>query len=75
MQENRNCQRVFFTGSSCISYGLFVDARIKGSSTTFQADAQKMEEWARAQNASTIVDFASREGEIDGILKDIAERT
>ncbi|CAA2996352.1 kinase PINOID 2-like [Olea europaea subsp. europaea] len=38
------------------------------------ADAQKMEEWARAQNASTIVDFASREGEIDGILKDIAER-
>ncbi|KAK3016809.1 hypothetical protein RJ639_007428 [Escallonia herrerae] len=37
-------------------------------------DAQKMEEWARAQTASTLVDFSSKEGEVEGILKDIAER-
>ncbi|KAK6919497.1 Protein Thf1, partial [Dillenia turbinata] len=39
-----------------------------------ESDAKKLEEWARAQNASTLVDFSSREGEIEGILKDIAER-
>ncbi|KAK3032260.1 hypothetical protein RJ639_037434 [Escallonia herrerae] len=37
-------------------------------------DARKMEEWARAQTASTLVDFSSKEGEVEGILKDIAER-
>ena len=37
-------------------------------------DAQKLEEWARAQTSSTLVDFSSREGEVEGILKDIAER-
>ncbi|KAL2474215.1 Protein THYLAKOID FORMATION 1 [Forsythia ovata] len=40
----------------------------------YRADARKVEEWARAQTASTLVDFASREGEIEGSLKDIAER-
>ncbi|KAK4484880.1 hypothetical protein RD792_007480 [Penstemon davidsonii] len=38
------------------------------------ADAQKLEEWARAQSASSLVDFTSREGEVEGILKDIAQR-
>lgn len=33
-----------------------------------------MEEWARAQNASSLVSFSSREGEVEGMLKDIAER-
>ncbi|KAF5207211.1 Thylakoid formation1 protein, partial [Thalictrum thalictroides] len=37
-------------------------------------DAQKVEEWARSQNASSIVEFSSREGEIEEILKDISER-
>ncbi|KAK6157214.1 hypothetical protein DH2020_011462 [Rehmannia glutinosa] len=38
------------------------------------ADAQKLEEWARSQSASSLVDFASREGEVEDILKDISER-
>ncbi|PIM99515.1 hypothetical protein CDL12_27992 [Handroanthus impetiginosus] len=40
----------------------------------YRTDAQKLEEWARTQSPSSLVDFASREGEIEGILKDIAER-
>jgi len=40
----------------------------------YRSDAQKMEEWARAQTASTLVDFSSKEGEVEGYLKDIAER-
>lgn len=37
-------------------------------------DAQKLEDWARTQNASLLIEFKSREGEVEGILKDIAER-
>lgn len=33
-----------------------------------------MEEWACSQNASSLVDFSSRQGEIEDILKDISER-
>jgi len=33
-----------------------------------------MEEWARSQNGSSLVDFSSRDGEIETILKDISER-
>nr|GEV14196.1 protein thylakoid formation1, chloroplastic [Tanacetum cinerariifolium] len=40
----------------------------------YRSDAQKLEEWARTQSSATLVDFSSREGEIEGILKDIAER-
>ncbi|XP_047939590.1 protein THYLAKOID FORMATION1, chloroplastic-like [Salvia hispanica] len=40
----------------------------------YRADAQKVEEWARSQSAATLVDFASREGEVEDILKDISER-
>uniref|UniRef100_K3ZWI7 Protein THYLAKOID FORMATION1, chloroplastic n=1 Tax=Setaria italica TaxID=4555 RepID=K3ZWI7_SETIT len=40
----------------------------------YRADAQKMEEWARSQNGSSLVDFSSRDGEIEAILKDISER-
>ncbi|KAM7492298.1 hypothetical protein LguiA_035219 [Lonicera macranthoides] len=40
----------------------------------YRSDAQKLEEWARAQTTSTLVDFSSKEGEVEGILKDIAER-
>ena len=40
----------------------------------YRDDAKKLEEWARAQNASSLVSFSSREGEVEGILKDIAER-
>lgn len=39
-----------------------------------RSDAQKLEEWARTQSSDTLVDFSSREGEIEGVLKDIAER-
>ncbi|PNS91615.1 hypothetical protein POPTR_019G117900v4 [Populus trichocarpa] len=40
----------------------------------YRIDAKKLEEWARAQTPSSLVDFSSREGEIEGTLKDIAER-
>ncbi|XP_015881005.2 protein THYLAKOID FORMATION1, chloroplastic [Ziziphus jujuba] len=40
----------------------------------YRIDAKKMEEWARSQTASSLVDFSSREGEVEGTLKDIAER-
>ncbi|XP_011100338.1 protein THYLAKOID FORMATION1, chloroplastic [Sesamum indicum] len=40
----------------------------------YRADAKKLEEWARSQSASSLVDFASREGEVEGILKDISTR-
>lgn len=33
-----------------------------------------LEEWARSQTASSLVEFSSKEGEVEGILKDIAER-
>lgn len=33
-----------------------------------------MEEWARAQTSSSLVEFSSRDGEVEAILKDIAER-
>ncbi|XAR55452.1 hypothetical protein NMG60_11035523 [Bertholletia excelsa] len=38
----------------------------------YRNDAKKLEEWARAQNASSLVNFSSREGEVEGILKEIA---
>lgn len=40
----------------------------------YRADAQKLEEWARSQTATSLVDFASRGGEIEDILKGISER-
>ncbi|KAI5660752.1 hypothetical protein M9H77_20075 [Catharanthus roseus] len=47
---------------------------LNDSPEQYRADAQKLEEWARAQNPSTLVDFSSREGEVESILKDIAQR-
>ncbi|KAL4569898.1 hypothetical protein LXL04_025545 [Taraxacum kok-saghyz] len=40
----------------------------------YRADAAKMETWARTQNSTSLVDFSSKSGEIEDILKDIAER-
>lgn len=40
----------------------------------YRADAEKLETWARAQNSSSLVEFSSKEGEIEDILKEIAER-
>ncbi|KAF4347543.1 hypothetical protein G4B88_023424 [Cannabis sativa] len=40
----------------------------------YRADSQKLEEWARAQNSSSLVEFSSKEGEVEEILKDISER-
>jgi len=33
-----------------------------------------MEEWARSQNGNSLVDFSTRDVEIEAILKDISER-
>ncbi|KAJ6291357.1 hypothetical protein OIU76_023427 [Salix suchowensis] len=40
----------------------------------YRIDAKTLEEWARTQTPRSLVDFSSREGEIEGTLKDIAER-
>lgn len=40
----------------------------------YRKDAMKLEEWARAQTPASLVEFSSREGEIEDILKDIAKR-
>lgn len=40
----------------------------------YRKDAQKLEEWSRLQNANSLIDFSSREGDVENILKDIAER-
>lgn len=40
----------------------------------YRIDAQKMEEWARSQTSASLVDFFSREGEVESVLKDIAGR-
>eukprot|EP00262_Sarcandra_glabra_P021105 TRINITY_DN8720_c0_g1_i1.p1 TRINITY_DN8720_c0_g1~~TRINITY_DN8720_c0_g1_i1.p1 ORF type:complete len:293 (-),score=27.77 TRINITY_DN8720_c0_g1_i1:357-1235(-) len=40
----------------------------------YRNDAQKLEEWARAQNANSLIEFLSRDGEVEGILKNISER-
>ncbi|XP_008812650.2 protein THYLAKOID FORMATION1, chloroplastic-like [Phoenix dactylifera] len=47
---------------------------LKEDPEEYRCDAQKLEEWARAQNANTLVDFSSREGEVEDILKNISER-
>ncbi|KAJ7517850.1 hypothetical protein O6H91_21G042400 [Diphasiastrum complanatum] len=40
----------------------------------YRRDAQKLEDWAASQNAESIISFASKEGEVETLLKDIAER-
>ncbi|CAN4104883.1 unnamed protein product [Withania somnifera] len=47
---------------------------LKEDPEQYRADARKLEEWARTQNASSLVDFASKDGEIENIFKDIAQR-
>lgn len=47
---------------------------LKEDPEQYRNDAKKMEEWASSQNESSIVEFLSRDGEVEGILKDIAER-
>ncbi|CAL5200459.1 unnamed protein product [Lathyrus oleraceus] len=51
----------------------YIDA-LKEDPEQYRIDAQKLEEWARAQTSSSLVEFSSKEGEVEGILKDIAER-
>ncbi|XP_039145941.1 protein THYLAKOID FORMATION1, chloroplastic [Dioscorea cayenensis subsp. rotundata] len=47
---------------------------LKEDPEQYRKDALKMEEWACAQTSATLVDFSSREGEVESILKNIAER-
>ncbi|XP_010924048.1 protein THYLAKOID FORMATION1, chloroplastic [Elaeis guineensis] len=47
---------------------------LKEDPEQYRCDAQKLEEWAQAQNANSLVDFSSREGEVEDILKNISER-
>ncbi|XP_043689955.1 protein THYLAKOID FORMATION1, chloroplastic-like [Telopea speciosissima] len=54
-------------------YRAYIQA-LKEEPEQYRNDAKKLENWARAQNASSLVEFPSREGEVEGILKDISER-
>ncbi|OVA07985.1 Photosystem II Psp29 [Macleaya cordata] len=47
---------------------------LKEDPETYRKDAEKLEEWARSQNGSSLVEFQSREGEVESILKDISAR-
>ncbi|KAK8942581.1 hypothetical protein KSP39_PZI009304 [Platanthera zijinensis] len=47
---------------------------LKEDPKQYSEDAHKLEEWARSQNANSLINFSSREGDIENILKDIAER-
>uniref|UniRef100_A0A0C9S874 TSA: Wollemia nobilis Ref_Wollemi_Transcript_12279_1325 transcribed RNA sequence n=1 Tax=Wollemia nobilis TaxID=56998 RepID=A0A0C9S874_9CONI len=47
---------------------------LKEDPEQYRSDAKKMEEWASSQDANSIVDFQSKDGEVEGILKDVAER-
>ncbi|KAF3796090.1 THYLAKOID FORMATION1 protein [Nymphaea thermarum] len=47
---------------------------LKEDPEQYRNDAQKLEEWARSQNAASLVEFPSREGEVEAILKDISDR-
>uniref|UniRef100_A0A1D1XCS7 Protein THYLAKOID FORMATION1, chloroplastic n=1 Tax=Anthurium amnicola TaxID=1678845 RepID=A0A1D1XCS7_9ARAE len=47
---------------------------LKEDPDRYRSDGQKLEEWARLQNANSLVGFPSREGEVEEILKNIAER-
>nr|CAD1819316.1 unnamed protein product [Ananas comosus var. bracteatus] len=40
----------------------------------YRRDAQKLEEWARTQDANSLVAFSSRDGEIENMLKSISQR-
>ncbi|KAF3320945.1 protein THYLAKOID FORMATION1 [Carex littledalei] len=40
----------------------------------YRADAKKLEEWARSQNGSSLVEFSTKEGEVEAVFKDISER-
>ncbi|XP_047311775.1 protein THYLAKOID FORMATION1, chloroplastic-like [Impatiens glandulifera] len=47
---------------------------LKEDPDQYRNDAKRLEEWAKGQNASSLIDSTSREGGVEGILKDIAER-
>ncbi|WOL15081.1 protein THYLAKOID FORMATION1, chloroplastic [Canna indica] len=47
---------------------------LKEDPDQYRSDAKKLEEWARAQTGTTLVEFSSREGEVEAILKDISQR-
>ncbi|KAK8961830.1 hypothetical protein KSP40_PGU018153 [Platanthera guangdongensis] len=47
---------------------------LKEDPKQYSEDAHKLEEWAQSQNANSLINFSSREGDIENILKDIAER-
>ncbi|KAK9156082.1 hypothetical protein Sjap_003562 [Stephania japonica] len=47
---------------------------LKEDPEQYRTDAQKLEDWACGQNANTLVEFSSRDGEVEAILKDIAAR-
>ncbi|CAM6096220.1 unnamed protein product [Calypogeia fissa] len=40
----------------------------------YRSDAKKLEEWGKQQSASSVVSFGERDGEVEALLKDIAER-
>lgn len=50
------------------------NAYVDNRSTHCRSDARKLEEWSSTQNADSLVQFSSKEGGVEDILKNIAER-
>eukprot|EP00897_Mesotaenium_endlicherianum_P000466 jgi/Mesen1/1041/ME000122S00042 len=51
----------------------YVEA-LKESPEEYRSDAQKLEEWAGGLDAAALIDFGSRDGPVEGLLKEIAAR-
>jgi hypothetical protein len=65
------CQMPVFCSYACLSPQ---EAKWEICLGWYRSDARKLEEWASAQSGTGIAEFASREGDVENILKSIAER-
>jgi hypothetical protein len=65
------CQMPVFCSYACLSSQ---EAKWEICLGWYRSDARKLEEWASAQSGTGIAEFASREGDVENILKNIADR-
>lgn len=65
------CQMPVFCSYACLSSE---EAKWEICLGWYRSDARKLEEWASAQSGTGIAEFASREGDVENILKNIADR-
>ncbi|KMZ63330.1 Protein thf1 [Zostera marina] len=56
-----------------VIFGAYIRA-LNEDPELYRSDAQKLEEWSSTQNANSLAEFASKEGGVEDILKNVAER-